>query len=79
MGLSITFTSRHQWKKLNNFTKLRIVSVKRLLFLNPANDRDTVELYGFCDSSSEAYRVAIYISEISKSKQVHTPLHSAKC
>ena len=69
-----------QWKKfLNNFTKLRVVSVKRLLFLNPANDRDTVELHGFCDSSSEAYHVAIYIRKILKSKQVHTTLHSAKC
>ena len=58
-----------QWKKLlNNLTKLRTVSVKRHLFLSPANDRDTVELHGFCDSSSEAYGVAIYIREISKSK-----------
>ena len=33
-----------QWKKLlNNLTKLRTVSVKRHLFLNPANDRDAVE------------------------------------
>ena len=31
------------------------------------------------DSSSEAYGVAIYIREISKSKQVHTTLYSAKC
>ena len=38
-----------RWKKLlNNLTKLRTVSVKRYLFLNPANDRDTVELHGFC-------------------------------
>ena len=51
-----------QWKKLlNNLTKLWAVSVKRHLFLNSANDRDTVELHGFCDSSSEAYDVAIYI------------------
>ena len=29
------------WKKLlNGLTKLRTVSVKRHLFLNPANDRD---------------------------------------
>ena len=69
-----------EWKKLlNNLTKLRTVSVKRYLFLNPANDRDTVELHGLCDSSSEAYGVAIYICEISKSKQVHTTLYSAKC
>ena len=47
--------------------------------MNPANDRDTVELHGFCDSSSEAYGVAIYIREILKSKQVLTTLHSAKC
>ena len=65
-----------QWKKLlNNLT----VSVKRYLFLNPPNDRDTIELHGFCDSSSEACGVAIYIREISKSKQVHTTLYSAKC
>ena len=69
-----------QWKKLlNNLTKLRTVSVKRYLFLNPANDRDTVELQGFCDNSSEAYGVAIYIREISKLKQVRTTLYSAKC
>ena len=44
-----------QWKKLlNNLTKLWAVSVKRHLFLNSASDRDTVELHGFCDSSSEA-------------------------
>ena len=61
-----------QWKNfLNNLIKLRTVSVKRYLFLIPANDRDTVELHGFCDSSSEGYGVAIYIREISKSKQVH--------
>ena len=60
-------------------TKLRAVSVKRYIFLNPANDRDTVELHGFFDSSSEVYGVAIYIHEISKSKQVHTTLYSAKC
>ena len=66
-------------KVLNNLTKLRTVSVKRHLFLNSANDRDTVELSGFCGSSSEAYGVAIYIREISKSKQVHTTLYSAKC
>ena len=41
-------------------TKLRTVSVKRYLFLLWANDRDAVELHGFCDSSSEAYGVAIY-------------------
>ena len=69
-----------QWKKLlNNLTKLRTVSVKRHVFLNSANDRDTVELHGVCDSSSETYGVAIHIREISKSKQVHTTLHSAKC
>ena len=69
-----------QWKKLlNNLTKLRTVSVKRYLFLNPANDRDTAELHGFCDSSSDSYGVAIYIREVSKSKQVHTTLYSAKC
>ena len=69
-----------QWKKLlNNLTKLRTVSVKRHLFLNLANDRDNVELHGLGDSSSEAYGVAIYIREISKSKQVHTTLYSAKC
>ena len=69
-----------KWKKLlNNLTKLRAVSVKRYIFLNPANDRDTVELHGFFDSSSEVYGVAIYIHEISKSKQVHTTLYSAKC
>ena len=61
-----------QWKNfLNNLIKLRTVSVKRYLFLIPANDRDTVELHGFCDSSSEGYGVAIYIREISKSKHVH--------
>ena len=49
-----------QWKKiLNNSTKLQTVLVKRYLFLNPANDRDTVELHGFCESSSEVYGVAI--------------------
>ena len=69
-----------QWKKLlNNLTKLRTVSVERHLFLNSSNDRDTVELHGFCDSSSEAYGVTIYTREISKSKQVHTTLYSAKC
>ena len=69
-----------QWKKLlNNLTKLRTVSVKRHLFLNPANDRDTVELHGFCDSSSEGYGVVICIRELSKSRQVHTTLYSAKC
>ena len=69
-----------QWKKLlNNLTKLRTVSVKRHLFLNPANDRDTVELHDFCDSSGEAYSVVIYIREISKSKLVHATLYSAKC
>ena len=58
-----------QWKKLlSNLTKLRTVSVKRYLFLNSANDRDTAELHGFCDSSSEAYGVVIYTREISKSK-----------
>ena len=64
---------------LNNLTKLRTVSVKRHLFMNSANDRDAVELNGFCGSSSEAYGVAIYIRDISKSKQVHTTLYSAKC
>ena len=59
-------------------TKLRTVSVKRHLFLNPANDRDPAELQGFCDSSSEAYGVAIYTREISLSKQVHTTLYSTK-
>ena len=69
-----------EWKKLlNNLTKLRTVSVKRYLFLNSPNDRDTIELHGFCDSSSEAYGLAIYIREISKSKQVHTTLYSGKC
>ena len=64
-----------QWKKLlNNLTKLRTVSVKRYLLLNPANDTGTVELHGLCDSSSEAYGVAMYIRGISKSKQVHTTL-----
>ena len=68
-----------KWKKLlNNLTKSRAVSVKRYLFLNPANDRDTVELHGFCGSFSKAYSVVIYICEISKSKQVHTTLYSAK-
>ena len=66
-------------KLLNNLTKLRTVSVKRYLLLNPANDTDTVELHGLCDSSMEAYGVAMYIREISKSKQVHTTLYSAKC
>ena len=47
--------------------------------MNPANGRDTAELHGFCDSSREAYDVATYIPEISKSKQVHTMLYSAKC
>ena len=47
--------------------------------MNPANGRDTAELHGFCDSSREAYDVATYIPEISKSKQVHTTLYSAKC
>ena len=65
--------------RLNNLTKLQTVSVKRHLFFNSANDRDTVELHGFCDSSSEAYGVTIYTREISKSKQVHTTLYSAKC
>ena len=60
-------------------TKLRTVSVKRHLFLNPTSDRDTVELHGFGDSSSEAYGVAIHIREILKSKQVHTTLYLAKC
>ena len=69
-----------QWKKLlNNLTKLVTVSVKRYLFLNPANDRETVELHGFCDSSSETFGVAIYIREISKLMQVCTTLYSAKC
>ena len=64
-----------QWKNLlNNFAILRTVSVKRNLFLNPANDSDTVELHGFCDSSSEAYGAAIFISDISKLKQVHTTI-----
>ena len=69
-----------QWKKLLNIlTKLRTVSGKRHFFLNSANDRDTAELHGFSDSSSEAYGVAKYIREISKSKQVHPTLYSAKC
>ena len=66
-------------KLLNNLTKLLTVSVKRYLFFNPANDRDTVELHGFCDSSSETFGVAIYIGEISKLMQVYTTLYSAKC
>ena len=47
--------------------------------MNSTNDRDTVELHGFSDSSSEAYGLAIHIREILKSKQVHTTLYSAKC
>ena len=66
-------------KLLNNLTKLLTVSVKRYLFFNPANDRDTVELHGFCDSSSETFGAAIYIGEISKLMQVYTTLYSAKC
>ena len=64
-----------QWKKLNNLTKLRTVSVKRHFFLNLANDKDTVEIHSFYDSSSEAYDVMIYKRKISKSKQVHTTLY----
>ena len=80
--------------------------------MNPDNDRYTVELHSFCDSSSEAYGhcvksvrnrscsgayfpafgititsntdffyvagVAIYMHEISVSKQFHITLYSAK-
>ena len=59
-------------------TKLWTVLVKRHFFLNPANDRDTVELHGFCDSFGKHYGGAIFITESSKSKQVHTKLYSAK-
>ena len=46
--------------------------------MNPANDRNTVELHVFCDCSSDVYGVAIFICEVLKLKQVHTTL-SSKC
>ena len=59
-------------------TKLWTVLVKRRLFLDPPNDRDTLELHGFRDSSGKRYGGAIFISESAKSKQVHAKLYSAK-
>ena len=69
-----------QWRKfLDNLLKLQTLSIDRHLFTNTPSERNTIELHGFCDSSSEAYSAVIYIREISKSNKVSTKLYSAKC
>ena len=69
-----------KWKKLlHNLKSLNTISAKRCLFTDSLDERNTIELHGFCDSSKEAYSSVIYVREVSQSNEVHTRLYSAKC